>query len=158
MQWPVGLLWLAVGCAHLTRRAPTRAETLVPPGCWGNFSGSWEHENNVGFRYEATDDGSVLKLTPHLVNADGTPNGDPGASDMLITMNRQAQGFVGGFQMIEDTQGKSCALLFQATITACAPDRLTMQVEQSYAVDPQCQRIDMGGMDVAEHVLIRVKR
>ena len=148
-------------CAHGgADKGEAGAQLALPAGCQANLTGLWEHEGSMTFRYEAQDDGQKLKLIPHRVNADGTPmDDDAKVQEMEISMARKPEGFTGDFKMMQTTDtGDRCGVLFAARITACAPDRMTLQVEQSYAVNESCQRIDMGGSDTAEHVLVRLKK
>ena len=141
-------------CAHA---GAGPEDAALPAGCRINLSGSWEHEDNVGFRYELEDDGQVLKMLPSRVNADGTP-AEPGPKngEIHIELRRGIGGFTGDFRMVQVTDnGQPCPVLFQARVTECAPDRLTLQIEQSYAVNGSCQRIDMGANEMVEHVLVR---
>jgi hypothetical protein len=152
----LGLLGIALAaCAH---HRPSPASAL-PAGCENSIAGTWTHEDNASYRYTATDDGTVAHLIPRRVNADGSPIPEEGEDreQMEVTLERSATGFQGGFRMEPLTDGGGCPALFLARMTACSPDRIVLQLEQSYALDPTCQRIDFGQADIVDHVLVRVK-
>ena len=161
MKWALTAALVLTGCAHSGRKpgAGNLAQT-IPPGCDKSVAGTWVHENNGSYQYTATDDGSVAHFLPRRVNPDGTLVIDPQdkTAEMAITFQRRAEGFVGEFHLMQTMDdGKQCGVLFETRLTACSPDRLAMQVEQSYAVNQSCERIDFGQSDIVEHVLLRVK-
>jgi hypothetical protein len=159
---PSLLALLALGCAHASRSpTPSDQPYLIPPGCERSIAGTWMHESNASYQYVATDDGKVAHLLPRRVNADGTPmlEAQDSSMQMDVTLQRGAAGFTGDFRMFETMQsGEQCGVLFFAHVTSCSPDRLVMQLEQTYAVNSSCQRIDFGQSDLVEHVLVRVKQ
>ncbi len=151
-------LLLGLGCAHAVAR--TAPATALPPGCDTPITGTWTHEGNPSYQYTATDDGKLARLIPRRVNPDGTPRIDPPGQglEMSVTLERRITGFAGEFRVLETKDdGQQCGALFSARLTACAPDRLVLQVEQTYAMNAACQRLDFGENDMVEHVLIRVK-
>ncbi len=171
-------LALAAGCAHERAAAPSTTEqpdagqaapataapsgdggvasdqTLLPPGCGASLAGEWRHEDSPSYLYRATDDGSTATLVPYRQLDDAPPSQTPpGAS---IVLRRGPDGFSGQLRMTEDVGGgKECPVAFDAHVAACGKDRLTLRIEQSYAVDANCKRVDTGGTDIAEHVLVR---
>ncbi|MHB1844031.1 MAG: hypothetical protein ACYCWW_04230 [Deltaproteobacteria bacterium] len=130
-------------------------QTLVPPGCSASVAGSWRHEDSPSYLYRATDDGTVATLIPYRKEEDGPEKQlPPGAS---IVLQRGQGGFSGQLRMTEDVgDGKQCPVSFDARVVACGPEKLTLRIEQSYAVGSDCKRVDTGGPDIAEHVLVRV--
>ena len=52
--------------------------------------------------------------------------------------------------------GVRCQALFAAKVLACSANKLTLQVEQEYAMDQACKRVDTGGADIADHVLVKI--
>ena len=148
---------LAAGCAHGSLAAHDPED--VSRECALDLSGSWQQDRNVGYRYEATDDGKTLRLVPHRVNADGTPLAEDSATEQVQMELRRSFGeLAGDFRMpVATGPGESCALLFHAKLTSCAADRLTLAIEQTYALNPGCQPTDLGPIASDEHVLVRVK-
>ncbi|MHB8418275.1 MAG: hypothetical protein ACYDCL_09375 [Myxococcales bacterium] len=159
------LLW-PLDCAHGSRghRVAAAGSTdaglmdggapVVPPGCDESLSGEWQHQDDSSYRFTARDDGRELTLKPYRVlegsDAGLTPN------DMSIELARTPVGFVGLFKMTESLEGgKRCQAAFDARIVSCEPGKLTLRIEQSYAVDQDCRRVPTGGPDIAEHVLVR---
>ncbi|HUB10113.1 MAG TPA: hypothetical protein VMB50_24130 [Myxococcales bacterium] len=125
----------------------------VPPGCRENLSGEWQHQDDSSYRFSAVDDGGQLTLKPYRVlegaDAGLTPN------DMSIELSRTPAGFVGQFKMMESMEGgKRCPASFGAKVVACEPGKMTLRIEQSYAVDQDCHRVATTP-DIAEHVLVR---
>jgi hypothetical protein len=160
------LLALSPACAHeaahgaaesKAQAAQKAAKPLLPPGCEANFSGEYVHQDNASYHYTAKDDGNLLTLHPYRLADDGTVTEiSPKSQDMLIELRRQPEGFVGVFRMTEEIDGGvRCQALFSAKVTACSPTRLTLQIEQTYAMDQACRRVDTGGADIAEHVLVK---
>jgi hypothetical protein len=153
-------------CAHggTTQPAPSptaAAKPVIPPGCDALITGEYRHEDDPSYRYKAQDDGSLLILRPYRVNEDGTPGElSPTAQDMVLELRRTSDGFVGVFRMTELTGdadgGVRCQALFSAKVLTCTPNKLTLQVEQEYAMDQACKRVDTGGADLADHVLVKV--
>jgi hypothetical protein len=134
---------------------------VVPPGCEANLSGEYRHQDDPSYRYRAADDGRQLTLHPYRVSEDGTAGEvSPHAQDMVLELNRTPDGFMGVFRMTEMAgpadAGVRCQALFSAKVLACAPSKLTLQVEQEYAMDQYCKRVDTGGPDLAEHILLKV--
>jgi hypothetical protein len=164
------LLW-PLDCAHGSSGSPTQAPAAspagdagaapdggyvgVPPGCDQSLAGEWEHQDDPSYRYTASDDGGVLTLLPRRVTDEGD---DAGATPegMSIELSRSPAGFVGQFKMIEQLEGgKKCPASFDSRVVSCEPGKVTLRIEQSYAVDQSCNRVATGGSDVAEHVLVR---
>lgn len=147
---------LAVGCAHgsVTVHGPENVERE----CAINLTGNWELEGNVGYRYQATDDGQTLRLVAHRVNADGTALAeDAAAATVQMELSRSLGQFSGDFRMpVEVGPAESCAVLFHAKLTSCASNRLILGVEQTYSLNPGCQPLDIGAIASDEHVLVRV--
>jgi hypothetical protein len=134
---------------------------VIPAGCEARITGEYQHEDDPSYRYSAHDDGSLLTLRPYRIAEDGTRGEvSPKAKDMLLELRRAPEGFVGVFRMTEVTGdadgGVRCQALFSAKVLACAPAKLTLQVEQEYAMDQSCKRVDTGGADLAEHVLVKI--
>jgi hypothetical protein len=167
---PLGLclpLSALLACAHggaetSSTPAAAKAKPVIPPGCEALITGDYQHEDDPSYRYKAEDNGSLLLLRPYRINEDGTP-GEMGAGkpqDMLLELHREPEGFVGVFRMTEVTGdvdgGVRCQALFAAKVLACAPTKLTLEVEQEYAMDQACKRVDTGGADVADHVLVKI--
>jgi len=155
-----------LACAHGNAQTPAQpssakaSKPVIPPGCEALVSGEYRHEDDPSYRYKAQDDGSVLTLHPYRVNDDGTPGEvSPKAQDMVLELRRSPEGFVGVFRMTEVTGdadgGIRCQALFSAKVLACSPSKLNLQVEQEYAMDQSCKRVDTGGSDLAEHVLVK---
>lgn len=136
--------------------------TELPPGCRQDLSGEWEHQDDPSYRYRGTDDGTIVTLLPYrdspaLEDADAGRS-DGGEGGMSIELRRSQDGFKGRFRMIEQVSGgRRCPASFDAQLVACEPDKLTLRIEQSYAIDRDCKRVDTGGPDIAEHVLVRRK-
>lgn len=127
----------------------------MPPGCEESLAGEWEHQDDPSYRYTAADDGGLFSLFPRRVTDEG---GDAGATPagMSIELQRSPAGFIGKFKMIQQLEGgRKCPASFDAHVVSCEPDKLTLRIEQSYAVDKDCKRVPTGGTDVAEHVLVR---
>jgi hypothetical protein len=127
----------------------------MPPGCDQSLTGEWEHQDDPSYRYTAFDDGGSLVLSPRRVTDEGD---DAGATleGMSIELGRTPAGFIGKFKMIEEVEGgKKCPASFDAHVVSCEAEKLTLRIEQSYAVDKSCNRVATGGSDVAEHVLVR---
>ncbi len=134
---------------------PDAGTVGMPPGCDQSLAGEWEHQDDPSYRYTAADDGGLLLLFPRRVtdegaDAGGTPEG------MSIELQRAPAGFTGKFKMIEQLEGgKKCPASFDAHVVSCEPEKVTLRIEQSYAVDKDCKRVATGGSDIAEHVLVR---
>jgi hypothetical protein len=159
--------WTLFACAHGTTQAPAAhgsaqaAKPVIPPGCEALISGEYRHEDEPSYRYRAQDDGSLLTLHPYRLAEDGTPGEtSPKAQDMVLELRRAPEGFVGVFRMTEMTGdadgGVRCQALFAAKVLACSPTKLTLQIEQEYAMDQACKRVDTGAPDLAENVLVKV--
>lgn len=160
------LLW-PLDCAHGSQAheaapppatdaggSPDAGVAQVPPGCRENLGGEWQHQDDSSYRFTAVDDGRQLVLKPYRV-VEGSDAG-LAPNDMSIELARTPGGFVGQFRMMESLEaGKRCAASFDARIVACEPGKMTLQIEQSYAVDQDCHRVPTGGPDIAEHVLVR---
>ncbi len=133
------------------------SKPIVPPGCEANFSGEYLHQDNASYHYLAKDDGDLLTLHPYRLGEDGTVEPiSPKSQDMVIELRRGPDGFVGVFRMTEEIDGGvKCQAQFSAKVTACSPTKLTLQIEQTYAMDQACKRVDTGGVDIAEHVLVK---
>jgi hypothetical protein len=164
------LLW-PIDCAHSSQGQPPQPTAAgpsadggaapdagflgMPPGCEESLAGEWEHQDDPSYRYTAADDGGLLLLFPRRVTDEG---GDAGATPegMSIELQRSPAGFVGKFKMIEQLEGgKKCPASFDSHVVSCDPEKVTLRIEQSYAVDKDCKRVATGGSDVAEHVLVR---
>lgn len=127
----------------------------LPPGCEQSLAGEWQHQDDPSYRYTASDDGGVVTLLPRRVTDQGADAGGTPAG-MSIALARSPAGFSGKFNMIEVLEsGKKCPASFGAQIVACEPEKVTLRIEQSYAVDEACNRVATGGPDVASHVLVR---
>jgi hypothetical protein len=148
---------LAAGCAHGS--GTVHDSENVERECAINLTGSWELEGDVGYRYEATDDGQTLRLVAHRVNADGTALAeDAAAASVQMELRRSLGQFSGDFRMpVTVGPDESCAVLFHTKLTSCASNRLILGVEQTYALNPGCQPLDIGAIASDEHVLVRVK-
>jgi hypothetical protein len=163
--WALALsLPLALACAHPAAQGEVAAtaaqkppKPIVPPGCEANFSGEYVHQDNSSYHYRAKDDGNLLTLHPYRLADDGTVSEiSPKSQDMVIELRRQPEGFVGVFKMTEEIDGGvKCQAQFSAKVTACNATHLTLQIEQTYAMDQACHRVDTGGADIAEHVLVK---
>jgi hypothetical protein len=134
---------------------------VIPGGCEAIVSGEYRHEDDPSYRYKAQDDGTELILHPYRLAEDGTTDDmSSKAKEMVLELHRTPEGFVGVFRMTEVTGdadgGVRCQALFSARVTACTPTKLTLQVEQEYAMDQACKRVDTGGVDIAEHVLLKI--
>ncbi len=147
---------LAAGCTHASANRPAPED--VARTCAVNLTGTWQLEGDVGLRYEASDDGQTLRLIPHRVNADGTPLAQDAAVEKVqMELSRSFGQISGNFRMPEAVgPGESCPLLFHAKLTSCAAERLVLEVEQTYALNPRCQPTDLGAIASDEHVLVRV--
>lgn len=172
MEAALVALSLATACVHprsapkarpLPALAPVDAgvatdATALPPGCRRDFTGDWEHEDDPSYRYRALDDGTRVTLIPYRAEDEGNDAGGaiPG---MSISLRRAPEGFKGDFRMLETVEGgRRCPASFGAQVVACEPAKLTLRIEQSYAIDKDCKRVDTGGPDIAEHVLVRRRR
>ena len=155
-----------LACAHGAAQTPPSpaakpTKPVIPPGCEALISGEYRHEDDPSYRYKAQDDGSLLILHPYRIAEDGTVGEPfPKAQDMVLELRREPEGFVGVFRMTElagvADGGVRCQALFSAKVLACTPSRLTLQIEQEYAMDQACKRVDTGGADVAQHVLVKI--
>jgi len=147
---------LVAACAH---GASGGQGAEVPGDCAINLSGTWQQEGNVGLRYDASDDGQVLRLVPHRVNADGSPVAqDANVGGIAMELRREPHQVTGEFRMpVETDPDQSCPLLFQVKLNACAPDRLVLEIDRIYAVNPACAPIDLGPIGRGEQMLVRVK-
>jgi hypothetical protein len=163
------MLCALLACAHGAPHTPAPqasaqtkpAKPVVPAGCEAIVSGEYRHEDDPSYHYKAQDDGTELILHPYRVADDGTLDDTSSkAKEMVLELRRTPDGFVGVFRMTEMTGegdgGVRCQALFSAKVTACTPTKLTLQVEQEYAMDQACKRVDTGGVDIAEHVLLKV--
>jgi hypothetical protein len=151
-----GVALLLVGCAH---KASSGTDYEPPGDCRFDLGGRWQKEDDVGLRYEATDDGKTLRLIPQRVNADGTPVGsDSSPQGIAIELRREHGELVGEFRMQVATEpGQSCPLLFRAKLDSCAADRLTLEIERTYDVNPACAPVDLGPIATSQQTLVRVK-
>jgi hypothetical protein len=127
----------------------------LPPGCEQSLAGEWQHQDDPSYRYTASDDGGMVTLLPRRVTDQGAvAGGIPEGTN--IVLRRSPAGFSGKFNMIETLDsGKKCPASFGAQIVTCEPEKVTLRIEQSYAVDEACNRVPTGGPDVASHVLVR---
>ncbi len=172
MRTPICLLAFALlvplGCTEGALAAHTASPAAaadggppaLPPGCDAQLSGEWQHDNDADLEdsttywYSAVDDGTRVTLRPYRTQDDG--GAAPTPEGMRIELRRSPSGFAGQFEMIEDVGGgKKCPASFGARVIACGKDRLTLRIEQSYTVDQNCKRSDVGGPDFADHVLVR---
>jgi len=149
---------LAWGCAH--GPANVRDPEDLGRQCSINLTGAWQQEGDVGYRYQASDDGQTLRLVPQRVNADGTPLvEDAEAEKVEMELRRSLGQFSGDFQMpVATGPGESCTVLFHAKLSSCAANRLVLGIEQTYSLNPGCQPTDLGAIASDEHVLVRVQQ
>jgi hypothetical protein len=165
-RFTLAVLIALLGCAHEAAHRPPGSspgagaidqKPVLPPGCEANFSGEYLHQDNPSYHYAAKDDGNLLTLHPYRLADDGTVEEiSPKSQDMVIELRRAPEGFVGVFRMTEEIDGGvKCQAQFSAKVTACSPTKLTLQIEQTYAMDQACRRVDTGGADIAEHVLVK---
>jgi hypothetical protein len=152
--WPAALIALA--CAHGTSGG---GPSEGPGDCHFDLAGSWQQQDDVGLRYQATDDGTTLHLVPHRVNADGSPvTQSSDAEGVALDLRREHGQVSGDFRMqVVAEPGRTCPLLFRAELDSCAPDRLTLEIERTYDVSPACAPIDLGAIARSQQTLVRVK-
>lgn len=149
------VLPVLAACAHGTSGA---AVPYHAHGCDFDLSGAWQEENDSGLRYQASDDGTHLSLLPHRVNPDGTPAAaDSGPGDIQMDLERGPYQFAGELRMKEAAEpGRDCPLLLQVKVLSCATDRLALEIQQTYALNPSCATVDLGSIASDQHVLVRI--
>ncbi|MEN9798440.1 MAG: hypothetical protein RL653_2136 [Pseudomonadota bacterium] len=113
---------------------PPSTPARVPPGCEKNLSGEWIHAQSPSWRYEATDDGSLLRMTVHAPPADG-------AEGTLLELQRTPEGFHGFAEALVGTPGGGppCRVRFATEIAACEGDTLLVRSVATSSVDARCR-------------------
>jgi hypothetical protein len=92
------------------------------------------HTRSPSWRYEAKDDGSILKMTVHAPPADG-------AEGTVLELQRTPDGFHGFAEALVGTPGGGppCRVRFATEIAACEGDTLLVRSAASASVDARCR-------------------
>ena len=136
-------------CAHFMAPASTEnaqaapAAVNIPPGCSDNFSGLWLHGDDLGYSYQAQDDGGTLVLTAYRSwPLDGGAL-DAGARALAayVSLRRTAQGFKGSTQAqaVHPSGGRTCPVTFPTEVTHCDDGGLTLRSATMASLGEACQ-------------------
>jgi hypothetical protein len=129
---------------------PPSAPARIPPGCEALLTGTWLHATVPGWRYEATDDGTTVRMQvfpPPSVAGEGS----------TVELRRTPDGFVGQAESLVATPGgPPCRARFDAELLACEPGALVLRSVASASVDARC-RMPTGELPgpLLQHRLVR---